>query len=363
MSNFDLSNLALAAVCPSNEIRYDDKGMPSVMVKIPKQTYAQLGLGSSTATHPAFIVNGQEVPFIYISKYQNIIQNGRAYSLPGQDPANNLGFDAAVSACEAKGSGWHLMTNAEWAAIALWCRKNGTMPKGNNNYGKDVDEGNYKAIPTYQDGAAGTGRVATGTGPLTWSHDGTPSGIWDLNGNVWEWVGGYRTVDGEIQVIPNNDAAAGISQSASSTLWKAILQDGSPAAPGTANTLKWDYTADPGTTDTGGKVFRLNTTVQYKQTVEAPYGAEPIENMAAASGVTVPDLLKALALYPLDATANSHGGDYFWMRNLGERLACRGGIWGSGSGAGVFALRGHVPRSYAWPYVGFRSAFVQLPTA
>ena len=29
MSNFDLSALALKAVCPNNEILYDDKGMPA----------------------------------------------------------------------------------------------------------------------------------------------------------------------------------------------------------------------------------------------------------------------------------------------------------------------------------------------
>nr|DAP84740.1 MAG TPA: hypothetical protein [Caudoviricetes sp.] len=33
MSNFDVANLALKAVCPSNEMLYDDKGMPSIMVK------------------------------------------------------------------------------------------------------------------------------------------------------------------------------------------------------------------------------------------------------------------------------------------------------------------------------------------
>ena len=82
-ANFDLSALAIKAVCPNNEILYDDKGLPSIMVKIPKMTYADLGLGASTATFPAFLVNGQEVDAIYISKYMNIIQNGRAYSLPG----------------------------------------------------------------------------------------------------------------------------------------------------------------------------------------------------------------------------------------------------------------------------------------
>lgn len=356
MANFDLSSLALKAACPTNEIILDDKGLPSVMVYIPKFKISDVIAGGSSSTHPAFIINGQEVGGIYISKYQNVVQNGRAYSLPCEDPANTLNFDQAKSYCEAKGAGWHLMTNAEWAALALWCRKNGTMPKGNNNYGKDTSESNYKAIPTSKDGA-NTGRVATGTGPLTWSHDGTLEGIWDLNGNVWEWVGGYRTVDGEIQVIPNNDAAGQINQSASSTLWKAILQDGSLVAPGTANTLKWDYTADPGTTN-AGKAFRLNTAVQYKQTVEDPYGAQTFQSLAAAAGVTVPELLKALAIFPADS--EDHGGDYLWMRNVGERLAFRGGSWIDGGDAGVFALGGYHPRSLASWHIGFRSAFAVI---
>ena len=59
-----LSNLVLP---PNNEIIVDDLGKPSVMVKIPKFTYEDLGLPGS-GTHPAFIVNGKEVPYIYISK-------------------------------------------------------------------------------------------------------------------------------------------------------------------------------------------------------------------------------------------------------------------------------------------------------
>lgn len=38
---------------------------------------------------------------------------------------------------------FHEITNAEWAAIALWCHKNGTEPKGNNDYGKDASETLY----------------------------------------------------------------------------------------------------------------------------------------------------------------------------------------------------------------------------
>lgn len=115
--NFDLMATALKAVCPNNEILLDNAGKPSVMVRIPKMTYAQLGMGESTALFPAFIINGQEVDEIYISKYLNIVQNGRAYSLPGVDPAASMNFDQARSYCEAKGDGWHCMTRMEWGLL------------------------------------------------------------------------------------------------------------------------------------------------------------------------------------------------------------------------------------------------------
>ena len=123
--NFDLMATALKAVCPNNEILLDNAGKPSVMVRIPKMTYAQLGMGESTALFPAFIINGQEVDEIYISKYLNIVQNGRAYSLPGVDPAASMNFDQARSYCEAKGDGWHCMTRMEWGLLMRICEMQG----------------------------------------------------------------------------------------------------------------------------------------------------------------------------------------------------------------------------------------------
>jgi len=356
MANFDLVNLALKATCPGNEIILDDKGLPSVMVRIPKFKISDVIDGGSDSTHPAFIVNGVEVPEIYISKFQNVIHNGRAYSLPGEDPKASINFDTARQACEAKGPGWHLMTNAEWAAIALWCRKNNLMPKGNNNYGKDTSESTYVAIPTYKDEQGRTCRVATGSGPVTWSHNGEVTGIWDLNGNVSEWVGGYRVKDGEIQILPNNDAAdADNSQAADSTKWRAIMPDGSLVDPGTPGTLKWDYTADPGTVS-AEKPFRLNTVLEFQQTVEAPYGSVAFQSLTAADGVNVPEILKALALFPADS--GDHGSDRIYMRNIGERLASRGGAGAYASHAGVFYVVGYDPRSGVGTALGFRSAFI-----
>lgn len=349
MANFDLVKLALKATCPGNDILLDDKGLPSVMVRIPKFKISDVIAGGSDSIHPAFIVNGVEVPEIYISKFQNVIgPNGRAYSLPGEDPKASLNFDAARTACEAKGAGWHLMTNAEWAAIALWCRKNNLMPKGNNSYGKDHNDSTVVAIPTYYESNK-IARVGTGTGPVSWSHNGEVTGIWDLNGNVYEWMGGYRTMAGEIQILPNNDAASQVnSQAADSTKWRALLEDGTPADPGVAGTLKWDYPAT--------NVITLSKAITVQ--ADASRSTEFKSIAKAADVAAVPEILKALALYPADA--GDHGGDYFYMNNGAglERLVYRGGHWGGASCAGVFCASGYYSRANANPALGFRSAFI-----
>lgn len=362
-NNFDLSALALKAVCPSNEIICDNKGMPSIMVRIPKMTYKELGLGESTATHPAFIVNGTEVPEIYISKFQNVVMDGRAYSLPGMDPATTMGLDAAISYCSAKGEGWHLMTAAEWSVIALWCKANGTTPKGNNNFGKDVSETVYKAIPTLRDSVAQNYRplrVATGTGPLSWSHDGTVSGIWDLNGNVWEQMGGMRLVNGELQVLANNNAAdSANSQAAASNLWRAIKGDTGelvqPNGSGTTDgALRLDWVQNK---------WKWITGAITQSWPDGQGKACAFKDVSADTGVgeQAKLLLQALTMLPMDGDT-AYDDDNFWAVNGDpERKVIRGGSWGNAATAGVFDSSACDSRAGADWSVGFRAAFVKLP--
>ena len=99
-------------------------------------------------------------------------------------------------------------------------------------------------------------RTLTGSGQPTWYHNHDMSGIADINGNLWEWTGGLRLMDGEIQIIPyGNSMKLDCDMSAESTLWKAIKQDGTLVEPGTAGTLKLDQAS-------ASAGIRVNTKVE-----------------------------------------------------------------------------------------------------
>ena len=126
-----------AATGGVNTVLYDSKGYPSVMCVVPRFNIEDIHPDLGTGTHPAFLVGGVQKSEIFVGKYLARIHDSHALSLPGQDPSASINFDTADLRCTAKGPGWHMMTNAEWSAVALWCWKNGFMPRGNTNYGRD----------------------------------------------------------------------------------------------------------------------------------------------------------------------------------------------------------------------------------
>ena len=325
-------------------ILVDSNGNPNHMVYIPKFLLNTIDATWAATAHPAFIVNGVEKDGIYIGKYQAGAVNGKCVSQPGLNPWVSINFDNSLAACAAMGTGWHLMTNAEWAAIALWCWKNNLQPRGNSNYGLSSDlatEGGQR-VDGLKNGYTASGGVCyTGSGPKGWNHNGLASGIADLNGNVWEWVGGMRQNSGEIQVIQDNNAADNtVSQAAGSAAWKAILQDGSLVAPGTALSLKYDDLAGAAT---------VNVAITGTGSLSGTF-----ESLPAAGGVTIPPLLKQLCLFPAGSGLNS---DYFWLNNAIEGIPLRGGHWYNGAAIGVCDLYLSYDRSLVRSDIGFRPAF------
>ena len=345
MSNFDDFRLSVEALSGgTNTVKLDAVGMPSVMVVLPKYLSSQLNSNLGATVHPAWKVNNAEKNKVFISKYQNIVMNGRAYSLPMQDPKASINFDTALAACRAKGELWGRTPMALWGAIALWCKTNNTMPRGNNNYGADIGYPHERGVESYRESNK-TARTATGSGPNSWNHNNAPDGIADLNGNVYEWCAGFRVAQGEIQIIPDADCMLSTSDmSESSTHWKAILEDGTLVDPGTPDTLKYDYVASKWTL--AKTITNMDDSSRYCLFRDMQDG-----------GLSVPQILKELAVFPADGSG--YGGEYFYLNNGAtvSRFPARGGYWTSTSAAGVFNSHLNTPRAYTGTAVGCRSAF------
>lgn len=303
-----------------NEVIFDKSGIPDIMVAF---TPDELGLPAE--------LKGRKVEAYLIGKYPATMIDGVPHSLPFQKPAVDVNHDEAIRLCEAKGPGWHLTTNDEWAALAHQSRKNGTLPRGNTNSGKSHSHPEETGT-TYE---GGYGKTLTGSGPVTWNHDHTAEGVADMCGNVWEHVGGIRFVDGKVQVIPRNEAAAGADQSKESPEWVNI------------------YTADgdPIYYEVSGGEIRLRAT----EPEEKDYDGVSFTDLEPGEVDNLDELIR-LGLYPADGY---EGTDYFWLDTNGERCVYRGGYCYNGAHAGVFYLYGYNARSYSRASIGFRPAFVR----
>ena len=355
----DLRASVEAASGGKQTVLYTAKGQPSFMNVIPKFNREDIDVSLGAGVHPAFIVGGVTKSEIFIGTYSGVVKNGELLSLPGVDVTHSQNFNDFVTTARANGPGWHCISNVEWAAIALWCWKNGFMPNGNNDYGRDTaakwETGRRVDGGTPGDGV-GNARILTGSGPASWRHDNTASGIADLNGNIWEWTPGMRIVGGEIQIIENNDTALNATDNGqTSAAWKAI--DGDTGALVTPT-----FT---GSIAGGDYVPTTVNSVRYAASGTAPYtlvrsSGSSFEGMTNPSGTPVSaaalQVLKCHGAFPI--AGSGLGGDGFWSSTTEERLPLRGGRWHYAGLAGVFALNLYSPRSYAGADAGSRPAFV-----
>jgi hypothetical protein len=355
LSKDTLYNSVLAA--SGVVVKYNVNGDPSVMVRIPRFNLEDIDPALGTGPHPAFVVNGVVKNEIFIGAYQAIIEKGCAISIPGQAPRIYITVDDAKAACVANGPGFHLMTAWEWAAVALWCMKNGSQPRGNTLNGKS-HEAPYETGTFVPNNA---GRTLTGSGPASWRHDGTVAGIADLVGNVLEWNDGLKTVDGQIFAPDDNNFE--LAESA----WP-------------ATGVYFDSSAGPGDRTTSGSYgypILSNAISKYSETPTPPGGEDigdflytfkaPWVSMAVSAGfdgladATKKKMAQLLIAPKLGSTKDPIFADIkgqVLVRNYGTRFPYRGGNYGYGADAGLGCLRLRSRRVYADSSLGLRPAFI-----
>jgi hypothetical protein len=295
------------------------KGQASYFNIIPAFKCEDIAPGLGTGLHPAFIVNGMAKSEILIGTYQAITVDGEAISAPGHNPTTSINFDTARAACIAAGAGFHLMTNWEWAALALWMLKN-----GHGDIRGNTDNGKSHSHPEESGTLCQYGKILTGSGPDSWRHDGTPFGIADLVGNIWEWNDGLKLVEGGI-IMPTDNAFS--------------LEES-----------QWP--------DTGVVIDLPGGGVQLSDSItERDYDGEYFKNVTIKDAFEPPIALKQALLALLDGMVPA---GYFWADNTDEfeALPLRGGGWGGGGYAGLAALGLYFERSDVGRSVGFRPAFI-----
>lgn len=334
-------------------VLYTAKGQPTFMNIIEKFDLSTID-PSLAGTHPAFIIDGVEKDKIFVGTYGATLKNGELLSLPNTEPSSvTSSYAAMIAAAKSNGAGHHVMTNTEWAAVALLTVKDGNASKllGNNylgrsnsdvaQYGRRVD--GLSAIAGI---TTGNPKILTGSGPVRFRHNQRYNGISDLVGNLQEFYTGFRLVNSEIQVIENNNAASGDALS-TSTAWRAIhAQTGELLVPdGSGTTANSVRIAASGTA--ANTLVILSFAAFWAMANPSP---TPVSTAAL-------NKLKALGLFPIASTPTILGVGLFGFSTNNTSYPIHGGSYRDGNSTGLFQVNTSYPFSATGNDLGTRTAY------
>ena len=299
-----------------------------------------------------------------------------AISQPGAHASwRYINYNYARKAAANLGTGWHLLTAFEDASLAEWARLNGTQPHGNNanaNPPADVTFTGETALLDRACYARNNGWFASlpGTGPNAWAHNQRADGVFDLNGNMWEWRDGLMLCPANLNDDSNTPHVITGAGGAGYPLILANLEVALNTAPYGKSTAvaagsltdgvkAWTVNAFAGCFlyDAAGSLFYIDSNTATALTIDGAdtpvAGAYTILRVVAVditSGMnsgerilTLRDADADLKAFNIPATSDgtgsaAYGKDGYWFDTSALRAASRGGYWGNGVGAGVFAL-------------------------
>jgi len=244
---------------------YTAKGQPSYFVRIPKYNCEDVAPGGQLGTGvlESFLFGFSYDPEIWVGAYQATIIDGEAVSQPGIAGTRSINYDDARAACQACGPGFDIQTHWDWAAILHWCMANGFQPRGNTNHGRHHssrhETGTMENNRTPGNQHTNT-RILNGTGPASWRHDGTMSGISDLVGNCSEWMSGFKLVNGRVFLSLDNNVVDEASYTDSG--YDMTFNNGTWAnrpTTGASTVLKRAAILPKGVNDPLGEIYKITT--------------------------------------------------------------------------------------------------------
>ena len=301
--------------------------------------------------------------------------------LEARKAAANVG--QYIIGTDADKKGWNLISAADWAALALIAKQGSTMPGGNNantNPPSDTTTTTQKALVDHAALARNATYYAalTGTGPTAWAHDNTVNGVWDLNGNMWEWNAGLlmQTTTGYPYILANLDntiarapfgkstsvAAGTLTDTDKAWVADAFLDDGGTYyLYDSAGTLHQLATSTPANSGTVLYLAAAGTTpASGPYTVVKLIATDITAGMSSGDKIlTLRDADADLKAFAIPATSDgtgaaAYGNDIYYFDTAALRAALRGGYWHDGTHAGVFYLSLGSAPAYSYPAVGFR---------
>ena len=287
-------------------IIYDAFSNANVMNVFHKTTYENLKLQSiyGTGVIQAFQkASGADFSEIFLATFQS---SGNQYvSEARQIPKYNVSYNQVVAGHKAKGAGWGTLSIWDRALLVHIMEALDWQPRGNTAHGMAHDathEWGQRQDELLTGDSAGTGNILTGTGPDTWNHDGTPHGVADLVGNLWEWIYGMKIVDGRFFLDLHNNQGAESGWAAQNAYVTG------PGAPQLASAKAADTASSQ----------------------------DPWLSLSKKEGYVSSELLKRALIEPAGQSLALNGR--FYANTSGERLPLVGGFRSNAGSAGPTAL-------------------------
>ncbi|ENM3720991.1 hypothetical protein Q3S85_000674 [Vibrio cholerae] len=328
----DWDSAAMALVLASGgrlEVIKDALGNAHLFGVWPIQTYEQLQIPGCPFTGVIDVFRKQDGTFrseCRIAIHKSVNVGGRTVSRAGLAPYVNLNFDEFKTKASDLSGGFRMLdvyhdAFINWQILSILA-KGGQQPRGNTEWGRAHDmisEVGRRVDGMLSNERTGNGAILTGSGPNSWRHDGTAFGVSDWVGNVWEWVDGFKMVNGQFYIAEYS---------------------GQPEA-------QWVAT---GRYINSGHVLSMTPP-------PSPVSSNQTWGLLTKTGNYVAnELMQKLFIEPIDCTKILNGR--FYYNTDGECLPFRRGSWDVAGVAGPAALGLYNARSRRGSFIGSRLAFV-----